>query len=265
VAATKKLRSPLTVTLTVWKALLLREAVFRLAQDRVAWVWLIAEPLAHVVLLMWLLKVGFRQSAIAGGDVGVFTMLGILGFFLVRNITNRAIDAVDASEALYAFRQIKPVDTVLARTALEGLLVCVLFVVMFAGAGLLGYPIFPADPLGALAALIALWLTGLGFGLVFSVLGNLVTEFGRMVRLLLTPLYFFSAVIYPSARVPRALREVLLVNPIVHGLESLRVAFMPGYIVPTGISLGYLYSFAVALIFIGLALHLRYRTELTAE
>lgn len=264
-ATTKKLRSPLTVTLTVWKALLLREAVFRLAQDRIAWLWLIAEPLAHVVLLMWLLKVGFRQSAIAGGDIGIFTMLGILGFFLVRNIMNRAIDAVDASEALYAFRQIKPIDAVLARSVLEGLLICILFLVMFTGAGLLGLPIFPADPLGAIIALIALFLSGLGLGLVFSVLGNLITEFGRMIRLLLTPLYFFSAVIYPSVKAPRALREVLLLNPIVHGLESLRVAFMPGYVVPPAVDVSYLYAFAIAMIFIGLALHVRYRAELTAE
>ncbi|MGH8640348.1 MAG: ABC transporter permease [Burkholderiales bacterium] len=246
----------------MWKALFLREALSRLAQDRIAWALIIVEPLAHVVLLMWVFSIGFRQRVLAGADVGIFIMLGILGFFLVRNIMNRAMDAIDASEALFAFRQIKPVDTVLARAVLEGLLVCVLFLVMLGGAGMLGYPIYPADPLGALRAVGALWLSGLGLGLVLSVLGNLVPELARMVRLLFTPLYFFSAVVYPSAMVPSTMRDALLVNPIVHGLESLRLAFMPAYRVPPGIDLGYLVAFAVVLIFLGLALHIRFKTQL---
>jgi capsular polysaccharide transport system permease protein len=262
VAASRTLRSPLTVTLAVWKALFLREAISRLAQDRIAWALLIVEPLFHVVLLMWVFSVGFRQRVLAGGDVGVFIMLGILGFFLVRNIMNRAMDAIDASEALFAFRQVKPVDTVLVRAVLEGLLVFVLFLVMFAGGGVLEYPIYPADLLGALQALGALWLAGLGLGLVLSVLGNLVAEFGRMVRLLFTPLYFFSAVIYPTVVLPLAIRDVLLLNPIVHGLESLRVAFMPAYRVPPGIDLGYLVAFAVVMIFMGLAMHIHFKSKL---
>jgi capsular polysaccharide transport system permease protein len=246
----------------VWKALFLREALSRLAQDRIAWVWLIAEPLAHIMLLVWVFSVGFRQRVVAGADVGVFIILGIMGFFLVRNIMTRASEAVGASEALYAFRQVKPVDTVIARAAVEALLIGVVFLVIFAGAALLGHPIYPADPLAALLALAALWLTGLGLGLVFSVLGNLVEEFGRMVRLLVTPLYFFSAVIYPSVVVPPSMRDILLLNPIVHGLEVLRVAFMPLYRVPPGIDLGYLAAFAAATIFLGLALHIRFKSRL---
>jgi capsular polysaccharide transport system permease protein len=246
----------------VWKALFLREALSRLAQDRIAWALLIVEPLTHVVLLMWVFSIGFRQRVLAGADVGIFIMLGILGFFLVRNIMNRALDAIDASEALFAFRQIKPVDTILVRAVLEGLLVCVLFLVMLGGAGMLGYPIYPADPLGALQAVGALWLAGLGLGLVLSVLGNLVAELARMVRLLFTPLYFFSAVVYPSAMIPPTMRDALLVNPIVHGLESLRLAFMPAYRVPPGIDLGYLVEFAVVAIFLGLALHIHFKSRL---
>jgi len=88
VAASRVLRPPLTVTIAVWKALFLREAISRLAQDRIAWALLIVEPLFHVVLLMWVFSIGFRQRVIAGADVGVFIMLGILGYFLVRNIMN---------------------------------------------------------------------------------------------------------------------------------------------------------------------------------
>ncbi len=261
-AATRPIRSPLAVTLTVWKALFLREALTRLTRERLAWVWLLIEPIAHVVLLMWIFTVGLRTRVVAGADVAIFIMLGILGFFLVRNLMNRSVDAVAASDALYAYRQVKPVDTVIARAAVEGVLMCLLFAVIFFGAGMAGHPIRPADPLGALQALGALWLTGLGLGLVLSVLGNLFTEVGHMVRLLLTPMYFLSGVIIPTSTLPQSIQEILIYNPILHGLESLRIAFMPLYHVPPGIRLGYLVEFAVLMIFLGLALHIRYKSAL---
>jgi capsular polysaccharide transport system permease protein len=68
-------------------------------------------------------------------------------------------------------------------------------------------------------------------------------------------------VIYPTSILPPARREVLLVNPIVHGLEDLRVAFMPAYHIAPEISLGYLVAFAVVLIFLGLALHIHFRAH----
>jgi capsular polysaccharide transport system permease protein len=264
-AATRTVRPPLTVTLAVWRALFLREALSRLAQERIAWFWLIVEPLVHVALLMWVFSVGFRQRVIAGADVGIFMMLGVLGFFCVRNVITRSMDAIDASEALYAFRQIKPVDTVLVRTVVEGMLICILFITMFAGAGMFGYPVVPADPQGALLALLVLWLIGVGLGLVLSVLGNLVPEVGRTLRLMMTPLYFFSAVIFPSIVVPHGMRDILLINPIVHALEGLRLAFMPTYLVPPGINLVYPLQCAVVMIFLGLALHIALRNRLITE
>ena len=248
--------------LAVWKALFLREMITRISQDRLAWVWMIFEPLAHIALLAWLFTVGIRSRVIAGADTIVFIMLGILGFFLVRNIMNRGMDAVDSSDNLYAFRQIKPVDTVFVRALTGAFIECLIFLAIFAAAGLLDHPIYPADPLGAMLALGALWLLGFGLALSLSIPATLVPEFGRMVRLLTTPFYFFSAVIFPSVKMPMFVRDIFLLNPILHGLESLRLAFMPTYLVPPGISLLYVYACALSLVFLGLVLHVRYRTHL---
>lgn len=264
-APSRALRSPLAVTLAVWKALFMREALSRLAQDRIAWVWLLVEPIAHVTVFVAFITIGLRQRSVAGADVSLFLILGVLAFFLPRNMLNRALDAIEPGEALYAFKQVLPVDTVLVRSVVEGLLACMILGVMLIGAGLLGFPVIPADPLGALYALAALWLAGLGLGLVFSVLGTLVAEIARITRLLMTPLYFLSAVIFPSVAIPLEFRHIVLLNPILHGIEALRVAFMPTYVVPAGIEVGYLVQFAVVTIFLGLALHMRYQPELKAK
>jgi capsular polysaccharide transport system permease protein len=260
----RRVRPPLVVTLAVWKALFLREAVYRMSQDRISWFWLVVEPLSHVLILMWMFAI-FRQRVIGGGETAVWIMVGVLGFFMPRNIMTRAMDGIVSSEALYGFRQVKPVDTVVARALLEGALESFIFLAIFVGAGLYGFDVLPADPLGAIAALATLWLTGLGLGLTFSVLGSLVPEFGRMVRLMIQPIYMLSGVIFPLVLLPPQLRDVLLVNPVTHAIEAARLAFMPAYHSAPGIDLWYAVQFAVVMLFIGLVLQVRYSADLVTR
>jgi capsular polysaccharide transport system permease protein len=264
-ATARTLRSPLAVTFSVWKALFLREAAMRLARDPMAWFWTLAEPLGHIAFLTWLFVSGFRQRQVVGADTAVFLMLGILVFFLPRNMLNRSIAVVEASEALYNYRQVKPIDTVIARVGLETLLGCLVFIVAITGGMLFGLHITLADPLGALYAAGALWLAGLGLALVFSVLAALSPQVRRIVQLARGALYLLSAVIYPSSAVPASMRDTLLLNPLVHGVEAFRMAFLPNYKVPSGIDLGYLVQFAVLMIFLGLALHVRFQDVLRAK
>ncbi|MBC7803471.1 MAG: ABC transporter permease [Candidatus Parcubacteria bacterium] len=263
-AALTTQRSLFSVTFSVWRALFLREALFRVAQDRIAWVWLIVEPISHVALLMWVFT-SFRHVVIAGADAGVFAMLSVTGFFFARNVMTRGMDAINQNTTLFTYRQVKPVDTVLVRAVLEGFIQMLVMLVILAGAGLLGFPVVPADPLGAVVALVVLWLLGLGFALIISVAGTLVPEIAHVTRLLINPIYFLSAVMYPSIILPHAMRDVFLLNPLVHAIESLRIAFMPAYQVPQGIDLAYPACFAVVLILLGLALHIRYQYDLIEQ
>ena len=257
-------RSPLAVTFGVWKALFLREAVYRIAQDRIAWLWLVIEPVSHVALMMWVFT-GFNHVVIAGADTALFITLGVLGFFLPRNVLTSAMEAIPRNAMLFSYRQIKPVDTVLVRAALEGFVETFILLLVLTGLAILGYDVVPASPLAAIQAVVVMWLFGLGMGLVVSVAGQLVPEIARAARLLINPLYFLSAMFYPADVLPHALRQVLMLNPLVHGIESLRLAFMPHYRVPPGLDLGYPLACAVVLIFIGLALHVRYQPQLIAK
>jgi capsular polysaccharide transport system permease protein len=186
-------------------------------------------------------------------------MLGVMGFFMSRNVMTRGMDAIVQSESLFTYPQVKPVDTVLVRAVLEGFIETLILLLILAGAGLIGFPVIPADPLSAVQAFAVLWLFGLGLGLTISVAGTLVPEIAHISRLLINPVYFLSAVMYPSVVLPQPMREVLLANPLVHAIESLRLGFMPGYQVPPGIDLGYPAACAMVLIFLGLALHIRYQ------
>lgn len=256
-------RSPGTVTLAVWNALFLREAVGRISATRAAWVWLVLEPVFHIAFVIFLFST-IRLRVIGGIDTSVWIMVGLLAFFMFRRPAQRAMNAVSASQPLYTFRQVKPVDVVLVRATLEGFLMSVIASVLLVGAALYGLPVIPSDMLMVLGAALGLWLCGLGFGLVTSVAAELVPEIGRLINLTAQPLYFFSGILFPLDKLPSPYREWLLLNPLAHGVEAARLGFAPLYHAFPETSLAYLYCWAIGIVFFGLALHNRYASRLAA-
>lgn len=263
-AATKTLRSPLDVTLSVWKALFLREAVNRISRERTAWVWLLAEPMIHIVFITFIFSF-VRVRVVGGIDTAVWIIIGFLAFFMFRRPAQQGMTAVDANRALFSYRQVKPVDAVLVRVGLEGFLMLVVAIIVLIGAGLLGYAVVPADPLSVLAAVFGVWLIGLSFALAASVANELIPELGWLITQSLIPLYFASGIIFPITQIPQPYRDWLMINPLVHGLEVARLGFAPNYQALPETSIAYVYAYALAAIFFGLTLQIRFATRLAAR
>lgn len=257
-------RSPASVTYAVWRALFLREALFRLYANRTAWLWLLVEPIFHIAFIMLFFEL-VRMQTVPGADPAMFVMTGLLGFFMARNTALRSMEAINANAALFAYRQVKPVDTVLVRAALEGFLNLVIALVMLAGAALLGFDVLLNDPLEVIVAFTGLWLSGLGLGLMLSVTNQLLAELATIVKLLFLPLYFISGVMFPVQMVPQPYRDWLFYNPFLHGVEALRGGFFPHYYVVPETSLSFLYTFALVTIFFGLALQVRFARKILAQ
>jgi capsular polysaccharide transport system permease protein len=188
----------------------------------------------------------------------MFIMTGLITFFVMRNAFRRCTDAVTSNAAFFTYRQVKPVDTVLVRAAVEGFLYTIVALLLISGAGMMGLQAFPVDPLSALLSFMLMWLVGSGMGLVFSALTSLVPEIGRIVRMLNRPLYIASCVVFPSKMIPQPYQDWVMLNPFTHGVESLRAAFFSTYQVAPQVSLFYLASWAQITIFLGLVLHLHF-------
>lgn len=236
----------------------------RLFGARAAWVWLLAEPVVHVAFMVIIFTV-IRMRVVGGIDTPVWLMVGLLGFFMFRRTATQAMNAIGPNQALFTYRQVKPADTVLVRAGLEGFLMLLIAAFLFLGAAFVGLEVVPADPLAVLEAFFGLWLVGLGFGLITSVANELVSELGKIVALLMTPLYFLSGAMLPIIIVPPPYREWLMYNPLAHGLEAARLGFAPYYQAVPETSIAYLYGFALVLIFFGLALHVRFALRLRTQ
>lgn len=258
------MRSSLAISVSVWKALLLREALARLFSRRAAWFWLLFEPIVHIAFLM-LLFLTIRVRHVGGIETPLWIMIGLCTFFFFTRTERQASNAVSANKALFAYRQVKPVDGVFARSVLEGVIMTVVSVLIFSLAGLYGFRVLPVDSLQLLATLLAMWLIGAGFGMLSCVAEELTPELGRLLGLLNRPLYLASGLIFPIGSLPPAYREVLMLNPLAHGLELARLSFAPYYHAVPGTSLSYLWFWAAGLLLAGLLFQVGFAKRLVMQ
>lgn len=254
-------RSSITITLAVWRALFLREALDRLFDMRAAWLWLLMEPLMHIAFITVVFST-IRVIAIGGIETPIWIIIGMLAFFLFRRTTVQVMYAVESNQPMFAYRQVKPFDVAIVRAGLEAFLMVLISTGILVVAGLLGFEAFPTEPLTVAFALLGLWLFGLGYGLVASVLMELVPETKHILTILMMPLYLISGVIWSMRSVPQPYRDALMLNPLAHGLELVRQGFGSYYETVPGVSMGYLYAWAGCSIFLGLALYRRFALKL---
>ncbi|WP_322995291.1 ABC transporter permease [Castellaniella sp.] len=257
-------RGPLVVTLSVWKAIFLREALDRLFDMRAAWLWLVMEPLAHIGFYAYIYS-AFRVRSIGGADIAVWIVVGMLGFFLFRRTGDQVTHAVDSNQPMFAYRQVKPFDAAFMRAFLEGFLMLIVSTIILLVVALFGHPAIPVNGFWLIQAYMGLWLFGLGYGMIASVLMRLVPEMEHILKMLMMPLFIISGAIWPLQAIPQPYQDWLMINPIAHGLELIRESFVPHYQVVPGTSMGYLYFWGLASVFIGLLLYRRFDAQLVMK
>lgn len=254
-------RSNWSITFSVWKALFLREAVARIVSKRWAWAWLLLDPVLHAVFMI-LIFTFIRLREVGGIDTQAWLISGLMSFNMFRQTSTQVQNAISANRSLFTYRQVKPIDTLLVRAALEGILEALVTLILGAGALLFRIDIIPDDTLFCFASFFGMWLMGLGYGLVTSVAVELVPELGKFLTYLSMPIYLLSGVIFPISSIPAPFSDWLLLNPLAHGVEAARVGVSTWYHPFFGLDVAYLYECAVVVIFFGLALHKRFEQKL---
>lgn len=257
------IRTPWQIQKSVVFALFLRELKTRFGAYKFGYVWLILEPMAHIVIMSLIFSF-IRDRALTGIDFPVFIVTGIVPFLMFKNIALRVMDGVDANRALFAYRQIKPMDTFTARTLLDAFLAVAVSGLILIGMAWIGLDVPFRDPFSVFALLAILVMTGLGLGMVLCVLTRYLPEAKGLIRIAFLPLYLMSGVIFPVSRLPQEWLPLLLWNPLLHAIELMRGAFFSQYHVLPEISLLFVVMTSLVSLFFGLALYRNKRRELLA-
>jgi capsular polysaccharide transport system permease protein len=254
-------RSAWQIQRVVVFALLLRELKTRFGGRWLGAFGTLAEPLGHALILM-AIYVFLRKRTVAGADYVTYLVSGVLPFFMFRNMILRMMAGIDANRALLAYRQVKPIDPLVARAMLEIGIYSVVYLVVLAGIGWFStYRVIPDNPLELMVVSAALLAGGFGLGLTAAVLTNgLPPMVRRIVFYFFILVYFISGTVFPVHSFPPRILDWLLLNPILHALELMRGAFFSSYQQLPGVSLDYVLMSGLISVTLGLSLY-RVRRE----
>ena len=206
-------------------ALVLREANVKFARHRLGYLWAFVEPVAFVAAFALILSVGGR-SLPAGMPAVPFLITGIIPFFLFRDVAGATLTGVTANKALLVYPQVSAFDVMIARALLEIATSIVVFVILLAAVLGLGIDFRIERPVEAFGWLIAMGLAGFGFGAACGALEPLFPAVQRIVpAVVLRPLFWISGVFFTSGMLPPNLRDMALLNPLLHMIELMRSAF----------------------------------------
>ena len=218
--------SGLLLQVRVIRALVMREIQTRIVGTRLGALWIPLEPMLHVLFFTFIF--GFRNDhGIGGLPVPVFVVTGIIPFLGFSSMATKLANVVVANNALFSYRAIRPIDTLLARAFLEfvvfwaSLLVCGVLVLW------LGFETETTLTLRSIGACTAILLIGAGIGAIVAVVGYYVEDLRVIVSWGIRLLYFFSGVFFSLSSIPEEYRAYLMWNPVLHGIEIIREELFP--------------------------------------
>ena len=249
--------------LRVIQALMLREIKTRFGRERLGYLWAFIEPSLYVLVFVSLLS--FRNRPIPGGmHIVTFMITGIVPFMLFSGTVNRSIGAIFSNRTLLFFPQVKMLDFFIARLALEFLTWLVVFIVLCMGASAAGIEVKVQDPLGVVFWIFTASMLAFGFGMLFGIISPLWPTLERLIpHIFIRPLFFTSGIFFTADMLPTELREVVLINGLLHISEMLRSSFFVGFESPYG-DINYVWSQIIATVGASLILIRAFRVRILA-
>lgn len=246
-----KPRSSFQIQKSVIFALVLREARARFGDRRMGAVWTLIEPICHLLIFTILFSL-IRGRTVAGFDYPVFVLVGLAPFLLYRNTALRLMDSLRENRSLFGYKQIKPLDTYIARVLVETCISATVYAILVFGFAWYGLDMVVNNPLQWVATLVLGLLFAFGVGMLLALITHALPSLKLVIRMAFFPLYFVSGVLVPAAYLPQAMMPLLLLNPFLHLVELIRAEVLPHYTPVDGVSVKYVITFTVILLFIAL-------------
>jgi len=213
-------RSSLEIFKSVVIALFLREVQTRFGTKKLGYFWAVFDAMFMVMIFAGL-KSLISSKSMPGIDYPVYLATTFLAFFLWRNIVSQSMHAFNANKALFAYKQVKPFDTVVTRVLLE-LLVSSVATVIFVGIGLyLNLDLSVKNFNMVMLAVLWLCLFGFALGLMNAVFAYFYESYAKIVNIFMAPLMFVSAIMYSVDSLPPLARKIILYNPLANFMEMI--------------------------------------------
>ena len=234
----------------VLHALLMREIITRFGRENLGVLWLVAEPMLFTlgVATLWTAAGLHHGSPI---PIVAFAVTGYSSVLMWRNSANRSSGAIAQNKPLLFHRNVRVIDVLVTRIALEIGGATSSFIVLSALFIFVGWMPLPDD----LLKVVCGWLMLAWFGASLALLIGAGTAFSDIVERLWHPaaylLFPLSGAAFMVDWLPVSMQKAVLVLPMVHGVEMLREGYF-GAVVPTHYDVGYMAMCCLGLSLAGL-------------
>jgi ABC-type polysaccharide/polyol phosphate export permease len=235
----------------VLHALMMRELITRYGRDNLGVLWLVGEPMIFTlgVTTLW------SAAGLAHGGTGIpivaFAVTGYSSVLMWRNATSQCSAGIEANKPLLFHRSVLIIDVFFTRIALEIIGATSSFIVLSCFFIFLGWMPAPNNLMMVLEG----WTMLAWFGASLALLIGAGTAYSDLVHRLWHPaaylLFPMSGAAFMVQWLPVKLQKIVLLLPMVHGVELLRHGFF-GNVVRTHYDIGYMSECCLALTLCGL-------------
>jgi ABC-2 type transport system permease protein/capsular polysaccharide transport system permease protein len=207
----------------IW-ALTLREILTRYGRHNIGFLWLFFEPMLFTlgVTALWTASKSVHGSNL---PIVAFAITGYSSVLLWRNMPGRCIGALAPNLSLLYHRNVRPMDVYISRLILEvaGATMSFVFLVLFFH--FIGWLELPEDVLQVAGG----WVMLAWFGAALAIFLGSLSEVSETVEKLWHPaaylLFPLSGAAFLVDVLPVPAQEVVLLLPMVHGVEYLREGY----------------------------------------
>ncbi len=241
-------------TLQVWGdvifAIFLREIKSK-SNDKLGVAWSVVSPVVFIFML------SFIRGRIDGGEThGIptfyFMVFGMVWVQFFLGCVSAVSNAIKKNKPLYAFRQVRPISSIIAIAFFEFLVKFVVIISISVVAYFLKIKGQLDDPLEVILIMLRVWLISSSLGLIFALSSCYVAEVEKIRGLLMRPIFFISGIFFSLQDIPQDYWPYLTWNPLLHAVELTRHAAYPAY-EAVGVSYLFLDSATLLCVFFALA------------
>jgi len=231
-------------------ALMMREVITRFGRENLGVLWLVGEPILFTVGVATL----WTASGLSHGSglpIVAFAVTGYSSVLMWRNSASKCGEGILTNKPLLFHRSVHPIDVLLTRIVLEVSGATSSFILLSTLFVFLGWMQPPAD----LGLVVGGWLMLAWFGASLALLIGGGCAFSDLVHRLWHPvsylLFPMSGAAFMVDWLPAKLQRIVLLLPMVHGVELLRQGFF-GNVVHTHYDIGYMAVCCAVLMMVGL-------------
>lgn len=241
----------LAIQTRVLHALMMREVITRYGRDNLGVLWLVGEPMIFTIGVTTLWSAAGLTHGGTGIPIVAFAVTGYSSVLMWRNATSQCSAGIEQNKPLLFHRSVLIVDVFLTRIALEIIGATSSFIALAFFFTFIGWMPVPDD----LMLVIEGWLMLAWFGASLALLVGGGTAFSNLVHRLWHPIAYLlfpmSGAAFMVEWLPKKLQDVVLLLPMVHGVELLRHGYF-GSVVRTHYDIGYMATCCLVLSLCGL-------------